>query len=45
MYDLPGSESVSKVVIDESVIKGESSPMLIYENIDQAQAAPKEGSS
>ncbi|MAW44727.1 MAG: ATP-dependent Clp protease ATP-binding subunit ClpX [Pseudomonadales bacterium] len=43
MYDLPGSESVSKVVIDESVITGESSPMLIYENIDQA--APKEGSS
>ena len=36
MYDLPGSESVSKVVIDESVINGESSPMLIYENIDQA---------
>ena len=45
MYDLPGSESVSKVVIDESVIKGESSPMLIYENVDQAQAASKEGSS
>ena len=43
MYDLPGSESVSKVVIDESVINGESSPMLIYENIDQA--APKEGNS
>ena len=43
MYDLHGSESVSKVVIDESVITGESSPMLIYENIDQA--ASKEGSS
>ena len=43
MYDLPGAESVSKVVIDESVINGESSPMLIYENIDQV--APKEGSS
>jgi ATP-dependent Clp protease ATP-binding subunit ClpX len=43
MYELPGSESVSKVVIDESVINGESSPMLIYENIDQA--APKEGNS
>jgi ATP-dependent Clp protease ATP-binding subunit ClpX len=40
MYDLPGSESVSKVVIDESVISGESAPMLIYENIDQAKAAP-----
>ena len=43
MYDLPGSESVSKVVIDESVINGESSPMLIYENIDQA--ASKESNS
>ncbi len=40
MYDLPSSESVSKVVIDESVIKGESDPMLIYENVDQAKAAP-----
>src|SRR5210317_385997 len=36
MYDLPSSESVTKVVIDESVIKGESDPMLIYENVDQA---------
>ena len=43
MYDLPGSESVGKVVIDESVINGESSPMLIYENLEQA--APKEGNS
>ncbi|MEM9622810.1 MAG: ATP-dependent Clp protease ATP-binding subunit ClpX, partial [Pseudomonadota bacterium] len=42
MYDLPSSESVSKVVIDESVIKGESDPMLIYENVDQAKAAPEE---
>ena len=40
MYDLPSSESVSKVVIDESVIKGEADPMLIYENVDQAKAAP-----
>jgi hypothetical protein len=30
-------------VIDESVINGESSPMLIYENIDQA--ASKESNS
>lgn len=32
MYDLPTLENVSKVVIDESVIKGESSPILIYAN-------------
>ena len=38
MYDLPSTSGVSKVVIDDSVIKGESEPMLIYENVDQAQA-------
>ena len=42
MYDLPSSDSVTKVVIDESVIKGESEPMLMYENVEKAQAAPKE---
>ncbi len=40
MYDLPSTEGVSKVVVDESVILGESEPMLIYENVDQAKAAP-----
>ena len=42
MYALPSSESVSKVVIDDSVIKGDSEPMLIYENLEQAKAAPEE---
>jgi len=32
MYDLPSVEGVVKVVIDETVIKGESAPILIYEN-------------
>ena len=40
MYQLPSLESVTKVVIDESVIEGESEPMLIYENVEKAQAAP-----
>ena len=40
MYDLPSSEGVTKVVIDSSVINGESEPMLMYENVDQAKAAP-----
>jgi ATP-dependent Clp protease ATP-binding subunit ClpX len=31
MFDLPSSENVSKVVIDESVISGENSPILIYQ--------------
>jgi ATP-dependent Clp protease ATP-binding subunit ClpX len=36
MYELPSMENVTKVVIDESVINGESDPILIYENSDQA---------
>ena len=42
MYELPSSESVRKVEIDESAIKGDSEPMLIYENVDKAKAAPEE---
>ncbi|MGE0622523.1 MAG: ATP-dependent Clp protease ATP-binding subunit ClpX [Pseudomonadales bacterium] len=42
MYELPSIESVKKVVIDESVITGESEPMLMYENVDKAQASPQE---
>lgn len=32
MYDLPSMENVSKVVIDEAVINGESEPYLVYED-------------
>ncbi|SMF93758.1 ATP-dependent Clp protease ATP-binding subunit ClpX [Methylomagnum ishizawai] len=32
MYELPSSEHVSKVVIDEKVIKGETEPYLIYKS-------------
>lgn len=32
MYDLPSLEEVSKVVIDESVVNGDSEPLLIFEN-------------
>ncbi|WP_016955528.1 ATP-dependent protease ATP-binding subunit ClpX [Catenovulum sp. SX2] len=32
MYQLPSLEDVSKVVVDETVISGESDPILIYEN-------------
>ncbi|PCH66113.1 MAG: ATP-dependent Clp protease ATP-binding subunit ClpX [Gammaproteobacteria bacterium] len=31
MFDLPSSDNVAKVVIDESVINGENSPILIYQ--------------
>jgi ATP-dependent Clp protease ATP-binding subunit ClpX len=42
MYQLPSRGGVSKVVIDESVIRGESEPMLIYENIEQPKAMPED---
>lgn len=31
MYDLPSTPDISKVVVDESVVKGESKPLLIFE--------------
>mgnify|MGYP001358796082 CR=1 FL=1 len=42
MYDLPSNDEVSKVVIDENVINGDSDPMLIYENVDKAKIAQDE---
>lgn len=39
MYDLPSMDDVSKVVIDETVIKGESDPILIYEKGDSQAAS------
>jgi ATP-dependent Clp protease ATP-binding subunit ClpX len=32
MYELPSSENIRKVVIDELVIKGEKKPYLVYES-------------
>jgi ATP-dependent Clp protease ATP-binding subunit ClpX len=34
MYKIPSLEAVSKVIIDESVIQGESEPLLMYENAE-----------
>ena len=39
MYQLPSMTGVSKVVIDEGVISGESEPLLIYSNSDQQAAS------
>lgn len=39
MYDLPSMQDVSKVVIDETVIRGESEPILIYQSKDTAAVA------
>jgi ATP-dependent Clp protease ATP-binding subunit ClpX len=38
MYELPSMEDVSKVVIDEGVVKGESDPILIYQSHMENQA-------
>lgn len=40
MYDLPSMENVSKIVIDEAVINGESKPLMIYEGKDIQKVAP-----
>jgi ATP-dependent Clp protease ATP-binding subunit ClpX len=32
MYKIPSEKNVTKVIIDEAVIKGESEPLLVYEN-------------
>ncbi len=37
MYDLPSMDTVKKVVIDESSIKGESEPLLIFEENGQSK--------
>lgn len=34
MYKIPSLEAVSKVIIDEAVIQGESEPLLMYENAE-----------
>ncbi len=39
MYSLPSEPEVSKVVIDEAVIKGESDPLLIYQSGDKKAAS------
>lgn len=42
MYDIPSAENVIKVVIDASVIEGESEPILVYESNEQAAAGSEE---
>jgi len=35
MFELPSIEDVQKVVVDESVINGQSEPLLVYENVEK----------
>ena len=39
MYDLPSMDDVTKVVIDEGVINGDSEPLIIYEGSEMSKAA------
>ncbi|GAA0554339.1 MAG: ATP-dependent Clp protease ATP-binding subunit ClpX [Alteromonadaceae bacterium] len=38
MYELPSMQDVAKVVIDETVIRGESDPILIYQSSEPVAA-------
>ncbi len=40
MYRIPSEEHVAKVVIEESVINGESEPLIIYETADVGKVSP-----
>lgn len=39
MYELPSLDNVSKVIVDETTITGETKPIIVYESSEQAYAA------
>ncbi len=39
MYELPSTDHISKVVIDEKVVKGETQPYLIYKTDEKLLAS------
>jgi len=39
MYDLPSMQNVSKVVVDDAVVRGEAKPFIVYENVDGRREA------
>ena len=40
MYDLPSLDSVSKVVVDDAVIRGDSAPYIIFDGSEQSRVVP-----
>jgi ATP-dependent Clp protease ATP-binding subunit ClpX len=42
MYELPSTEDIGKVVVDEAVIRGEIPPYLIYQSSEMPQRAAAE---
>ncbi|MBK7540847.1 MAG: ATP-dependent Clp protease ATP-binding subunit ClpX [Candidatus Competibacteraceae bacterium] len=39
MYDLPGMQNISKVVVDDSVVEGRAKPYFIYEKTERRAAS------
>ncbi|PPE73064.1 ATP-dependent Clp protease ATP-binding subunit ClpX [Solimonas fluminis] len=39
MYDLPSMTNVSKVVVDDAVVRGEAKPFIVYENSEAKNSA------
>lgn len=39
MYSIPSQSGIAKIVVDESVINGDSEPLLVYETRDETKAA------
>lgn len=42
MYELPSEQSVSKVIVDETVVRGEAEPYRVYENAEPKVASAGE---
>ncbi|GAA4648875.1 ATP-dependent Clp protease ATP-binding subunit ClpX [Kistimonas scapharcae] len=42
MYDVPSDKTISKVVIDGNVIRGETAPILLYDNTEAQKVLPEE---
>ena len=42
MYEIPSQTSVAKVVVDAAVIRGESEPLVVYQNNEPAKTASSE---
>ena len=42
MYTIPSTRDVAKIVVDESVVKGDSEPLLVYETPSAAAAGAEE---
>jgi len=42
MYELPSLHNVSKIIVDETTITGETKPIIMYQNNEQVYATSTE---